>query len=99
MLAMRFNCSLPLPFLEQNGPHDEDLDVELDGVDSLSVEAGAGLTADDLEMEENQGGGLTADFLEDSEPEEEDGSATSMSHINKRRRIESNKAKRVFDDE
>ncbi|KAF3923809.1 hypothetical protein ABW21_db0201121 [Orbilia brochopaga] len=76
--SLKFTSSLPLPFLEQNGYHDEDLTIEITGQqESISEEetGGAGLTASDLEFDlastgndsdDGEGAGMTANFLEDS---------------------------------
>ncbi|EPS40365.1 hypothetical protein H072_5814 [Dactylellina haptotyla CBS 200.50] len=86
--SLTFSCRLPLPFLEQNGPHDEDIEMDLDEHSETTYPGGAGLTAGDLEMYSEPddeslpsgggggsgGGGLTAAFLEDLESE---GSAPS----------------------
>ncbi|KAF3918181.1 hypothetical protein ABW20_dc0104465 [Dactylellina cionopaga] len=105
--SLKFNCSLPLPFLEQNGPHDEDhpMDLDEDPVGNQDAHEGVGLTASDLEMDlesnendRNGRAGLTADFLEDLESESPPPATSKLkskspSHIAKRRRIDSKGAK------
>ncbi|KAK6523028.1 hypothetical protein TWF281_002450 [Arthrobotrys megalospora] len=79
--SLKFKCRLPLPFLEQNGPHDEDLmkDIDNDAPEEANDENGGmeaadglGFTASDLEMdtEDTQGGGITIDLLENLESED-----------------------------
>lgn len=73
--ALKFKCRLPLPFLEQNGPHDEDIidDTLLkEGNNEAEREEeteGLGLTASDLEMDlETEGADMTIDLLENEDP-------------------------------
>ncbi|EGX48612.1 hypothetical protein AOL_s00080g241 [Orbilia oligospora ATCC 24927] len=75
--SLKFKCRLPLPFLEQNGPHDEDiidntLSEEGNDEEGLSGEEatqGLGLTASDLEADvEMEGAGMTIDLLENDDP-------------------------------
>ncbi|KAK6331231.1 hypothetical protein TWF696_003291 [Orbilia brochopaga] len=76
--SIKFNSALPLPFLEQNGPHDEYLAVEDTDEPAASHDdtGGAGLTASDLELDlesdgssNGEGAGMSAQFLEDSDDE------------------------------
>lgn len=69
MIALRFSSSLPLPFLEQHGSHDEDLEI---GEEDALQGGGEQLDTSDLEMGDmDEGpGGMTADFLEDSGEDE-----------------------------
>ncbi|RVD87124.1 uncharacterized protein DFL_005367 [Arthrobotrys flagrans] len=73
--SLKFKCRLPLPFLEQNGPHDEDIidDTLLkEGNNEAEREEeteGLGLTASDLEMDlETEGADMTIDLLENEDP-------------------------------
>ncbi|KAF3231233.1 hypothetical protein TWF191_006724 [Orbilia oligospora] len=76
--SLKFKCRLPLPFLEQNGPHDEDIidntlsEEEGNNGEGLSGEEatqGLGLTLSDLETDvEMEGAGMTIDLLENDDP-------------------------------
>ncbi|KAF3935259.1 hypothetical protein ABW19_dt0203633 [Dactylella cylindrospora] len=88
-IALKFNCSLPLPFLEQNGIHDEDLGMDIDNDEvEESAGGGMGLTASDLDMDMGEDdeisqnwqpreGGLTADDLLEGFEEEAPKPSTS----------------------
>ncbi|KAK6344610.1 hypothetical protein TWF718_006568 [Orbilia javanica] len=96
--SLKFGCRLPLPFLEQNGPHEEDIiddDLPIEGNDGETE--GSGLTAADLEMDisDTEGANMTIDLLENEEPPSSSPSPppnppSTSSPAAKRRRISKN---------
>ncbi|KAK6497000.1 hypothetical protein TWF481_001979 [Arthrobotrys musiformis] len=95
--SVKFKCRLPLPFLEQNGPHDEDM-IDDDDDNALNIgneeeeegNEGLGFTASDLEMDESAD--MTMDLLENppsspSPPPLPKKQNTTTSPAAKRRRI------------
>ncbi|KAK6519910.1 hypothetical protein TWF506_000205 [Arthrobotrys conoides] len=89
--SLKFKCRFPLPFLEQNGPHDEDIiDDSLSEGGNEEATEGHGLTASDLEMDvETKGAGMTIEFLEsdDLPPSPLPNLKSTTSPAAKRRRI------------
>ncbi|KAK6541373.1 hypothetical protein TWF694_007186 [Orbilia ellipsospora] len=98
--SLKFSCQLPLPFLEQNGPQNEDFRMDLDEEteETGNFVKGGGLTAEDLEMDiesennEHSGGGLNIADLEDFGSDDilsaSKPKPTPTTHVTKRRRID-----------
>ncbi|KAJ6261670.1 hypothetical protein Dda_2468 [Drechslerella dactyloides] len=97
--SLKFKNSLPLPFLSQNGDHEEDLVVDLKDDPTPGQDAvGGGLTASDLELDPqsdgngSEGAGMSADFLEDMDDDPKDPTPVKpipASRPSKRRRTNS----------